>query len=100
MKSVVAKFGVLAAVLVVFAFAGIALRGPSATPILNEKRRAIQLLQEKNATLQAENERKRQRIEKLKNNRAEQELVIREQLKLLRPGETQFILPGETPKSE
>lgn len=99
MKSALRKFSVIAAALLVFALAGIALRGPSATPILNEKRREIQDLQERNATMAAENERKRLRIEKLKHSRAEQELVIRERLKLLRPGETQFILPDQ-PKSE
>ena len=99
MNAAVRKFCLLAGALVVFAFAAIALRGPSASPILSEKRRTIEELQDRNATLAAENERKRQRIEKLKHSRAEQELVIRERLKLVRPGETQFILPDQ-PKSE
>jgi cell division protein FtsB len=103
MKFLVRKSGVLALFLVVGVFALIILRGPNGISALAEKRRQIQVLQEQNATLSADNEKKRSRIEKLKNSRAEQELEIRERLKLLRPGETQFILPDQpetAPKSE
>ena len=74
----------------------IALRGPNGVGALAEKRRQIRVLQEENASLDAENNRKRVRIDLLKNSREAQELEIRERLKLMRPGETQFILP-ETP---
>jgi cell division protein FtsB len=62
-----------------------------------EKRKQIREFQEKNATLSAENQRKRERIQRLKTSRAEQELEIRQKLKMLRPGETQFILPETKP---
>ena len=77
----------------------IALRGPNGVGALAEKRRQIRVLQEENASLDAENNRKRVRIDLLKNSREAQELEIRERLKLVRPGETQFILP-ETPTDE
>ena len=83
-------------------FAIIALRGPQGIPVLMEKRREIQLLQEQNADLQKENERKRERIVRLNDSQAEQELEIRNRLKLLRKGETSFILPdqpAEPPKA-
>jgi cell division protein FtsB len=62
-------------------------------PALVERRKQVRELQETNATLAAENQRKRERIEKLKHSKAEQELEIRDRLKLGKPGETQFILP-------
>ena len=45
----------------------------------------------------AEIERRRERIERLSHNSTEQEMEIRKQLKLLRPGETTFLLP-DAPK--
>ena len=76
----------------------IALRGPQGVPALMEKRREIQLLQEQNADLQKLNEMKRDRISRLESSQAEQEMEIRNRLKLLRKGETSFILP-DVPKS-
>jgi cell division protein FtsB len=93
MKSLLQKSGLLVLLAVIGLFAAIVLRGPNGISALTEKRKEIQSLQEVNASLAAENERKRVRIEKLKNNRAEQELEIRDKLKLLRPGETQLIVP-------
>ena len=58
-----------------------------------EKRREIRQLQEQNAALTREIEHRRDRIRRLEDSRSEQEMEIRKQLKLLRPGETTFILP-------
>ena len=74
-----------------------ALRGPQGIQALLEKRREIRQLQEQNATAARENERRQERIRRLQNSTSEQEMEIRKQLKLLRPGETTFILP-EAPK--
>lgn len=71
----------------------IALRGPQGFEALLEKRREIRQLQDQNAALAHENELRRERIERLKDSPSEQEMEIRKQLKLLRPGETTFILP-------
>jgi len=60
------------------------------------------LLEEQNAAQAAENERRRDRIRRLQQNTTEQEMEIRKQLKLLRPGETTFILedpPKPAPQS-
>ena len=99
MKVSYQKSGMLVTLLVVGAWGVIALRGPNGLSALSEKRRHIQALQEQNATLDAENKRKRERIELLKTSRPAQDLEIRERLKLIRPGETQFILP-DTPSAE
>jgi cell division protein FtsB len=70
-----------------------ALRGPQGISALLDKRREVQQLQQQNSAKAAENERRRERILRLKQNSTEQEMEIRKQLKLLRPGETTFILP-------
>ena len=91
------RVAMVAAITVVTTYAVIALRGPQGMPALVEKRRQIRDLEDQNASLARENQRKRERIARLKENPAEQEMEIRKQLKLLRPGETSFILP-EAPK--
>ena len=86
-----------AVILVVFALIGAyglaALRGPQGLPALREKWNEIRQLEEENANLQRENDYRRDRIKRLETNPSEQELEIRRKLKLLRPGETSFILP-------
>jgi cell division protein FtsB len=88
-----------AAVLIVFALVGVygymSLRGPQGIPALMDKWREIRKLEEDNASLQRENDYRRDRIKKLQESPSEQELEIRKQLKLLRPGETSFILPDQ-----
>ena len=69
------------------------LRGPQGIPALLDKRREIRELQEKNANLMQEIQMKRDRLKRLQESQAEQEQEIRKRLKLLRPGETSFILP-------
>src|SRR5690349_16679370 len=71
----------------------VALCGPQGIRALAEKQSEIRQLQEQNADLSSEIERKRNRIQRLRTSQADQELEIRERLKLMRPGETQFILP-------
>jgi cell division protein FtsB len=69
------------------------LRGPQGLPALKERWNEIRQLEEENASLQRENDYRRDRIKKLESSPSEQELEIRKKLKLLRPGETSFILP-------
>ena len=71
----------------------IALRGPQGVSALLDKRQEVRQLEEQNAAKAAENERRRERIRRLEESSTEQEMEIRKQLKLLRPGETTFILP-------
>lgn len=81
------------AIAVVCAYAVAALRGPQGMTALFTKRHEIQSLQDQNANLAREIHLKKERIERLKHSPSEQELEIRKKLKLLRPGETTFILP-------
>jgi cell division protein FtsB len=73
------------------------LRGPQSLPALLEKWRRIQQLEEQNATRDQQNQVLRERLKRLEDSPSEQEMEIRKQLKLLRPGETTFILP-EAPR--
>ena len=79
------------------AYGYVALHGPQGIPALQEKRSEIRRLEEENANLQSEIQYRRDRIKKLQESPAEQELEVRKNLKLLRPGETSFILP-DVPK--
>lgn len=75
------------------AYTWIAVSGPQGLQALLEKRREIRQLQEQNAAMTREIEHRRDRIRRLEESPSEQEMEIRKQLKLLKPGETTFILP-------
>jgi cell division protein FtsB len=74
--------------------------GPQGLQALLEKRREIRDLQEQNAALTREIEHRRDRIRRLEESTSEQEMEIRKQLKLQRPGETTFILPDGPKESD
>ncbi len=99
MKKVVVRFVFLIVVALVAAYGYRTLRSPQGLPALRERRDEIRKLEEENAALQRENDYRRDRIKKLEVNPSEQELEIRKKLKLLRPGETSFILPGQPAQS-
>jgi cell division protein FtsB len=82
---------------IVAIYGAFALRGPQGIPALLDKHREIRQLEEQNAAAALENQRRRERIQRLETSTSEQEMEIRKQLKLQRPGETTFILP-EAPK--
>ena|SRR5690348_6636403 len=87
------------AVTLVAGYGWMALRGPQGLGALLEKHREIRKLEEQNAAKVRENKERRERVERLENSTSEQEMEIRKQLKLLRPGETTFILP-DAPKPD
>jgi cell division protein FtsB len=97
MNSSVRRVLILIGFAVVGAYGLAELRGPQGLPALREKWDEIRQFEEENANLQRENDYRRDRIKKLESSPSEQELEIRKKLKLLRPGETSFILP-EQPK--
>jgi cell division protein FtsB len=66
--------------------------GISGVHELMEKREQIRQLEEKNANLRQANEERRQWIERMKTDPAEQDLEIRK-LNKLKPGERMFMLP-------
>ena len=92
MRSSVAKLGYAVAVLVAGGYAFVTLRGPQGIPALAEKQKEIRILEKENADLARDIEMRRERIQRLRDDESEQELEIRQRLKLVRPGEKVFIL--------
>ncbi len=92
-KTAMGKKGAVVLLAIAIAYAWIAVSGPQGVQALLEKRREIRQLQEQNASITREIEHRRDRIRRLEDSPSEQEMEIRKQLKLLRPGETTFILP-------
>ena len=78
------------------AYGYVALTGPQGIPALRARWNEIRQLEEQNATLQRDNQARRERIERLKNNTDEQDIEVRKRLKARKPGETDFILPEKT----
>jgi len=89
-----------------FALAGLfaysTLSGPNGVPAMLDKQRQVRELQQQNSSLQQEIERRRERIQRLRDSRTEQELEIRQRLKLLKERETTYILqdPPKQPPPE
>lgn len=75
---------------VVYAFA--VLEGPNGISALLAKRRQVAQYEQENQKILRENTQKEQRIERLENNPIEQEMEIRQRLKLARPGEKIYII--------
>jgi cell division protein FtsB len=82
----------LAFALVALGLAGLAFRAPRGIRTWVEQRQRIQEMEKRNAQLARENELKRERLERLRANPAEQDLEIRQRLKLVQPGEKIFIV--------
>ena len=97
MSTVVRRVAYSAALIMMAVYGYVALSGPQGIPGLRGKWNEIRRLEEEIANLQRDNHAKKERIRRLENDPAEQEMEIRKRLKLLREGETSFILP-ETSK--
>jgi cell division protein FtsB len=93
MSATLRWFGILVTFALVGVYAVVVLRGPQGLPALAEKRQMIRELQEQNATLMLQIRQKKERIQILKDNANAQEMEVRKEFKLQRPGETTFILP-------
>jgi cell division protein FtsB len=94
------RAGIALVVILAGAYGWVFLRGPQGLQTLIEKRREIRELEERNVNIRLENDRRKDRIKRLEESRSEQEMEIRKQLKLQRPGETTFILPESEQKEK
>jgi cell division protein FtsB len=92
MRPPLAKIGLALVILLAVGYALFALRGPQGLAGLTEKRREIQELEKRNATLAREIESKRERINRLRESPSLQDLEIRRQLKYVHPDEKVYIL--------
>jgi cell division protein FtsB len=97
MKAPLARSAYFISLLLVLTYAFFTLRGPRGVAALNDKRQQIHELETRNTSLAQEIERKRDRIKRLEDSASDQELEIRERLKLLHPDEKVFII-GEPAK--
>jgi cell division protein FtsB len=91
MKAPFARIAYLAVLIAVLSYAFFTLRGPHGIPALLERQRQIQDMQQRNAKLDREIERMRDHIKRLTDNPAQQELEIRDRLKLVKPGEKVYV---------
>ncbi len=92
MRSSLTKFAGLLVVLLIAGYAFFALQGPGGIPGLSEKRRLIREYEKKNSELARQIEEERARISRFNDGKADQELKIRQRLKLVKPDEKVFIL--------
>ena len=83
------------AVLLVIGFGIYTLRGSQGIPSLMKKQEEIKELEQRNAELAKDIELKRVKIQRLRQSPEEQELEIRRQMKLVKPGEKVFILQDD-----
>lgn len=74
------------------AYAFVELRGSNGIPGLIEKRRQVHEFEAGNEQLHREIEQKQERINRLQNDPREQEIEIRQRLKLAGPGEKIYII--------
>ena len=86
-----ARLAYFLAFLAVVGYATVTLRGPRGLHALFEKKTEIRAMEERNERLAKEIERKREHIKRLADNPAEQELEIRDRLKLVNPKDKVFI---------
>src|SRR5262245_17726516 len=99
MKASLPRFAYAIAVLLVGSYGYVALRGPKGLSAVAEKRAQIRELEKRNEELVKEIERKREHIRRLNENPSEQELEIRDRLKLVHPNEKVYIT-GEPEKEK
>ena len=96
MKSPAIRLAYGMALMMAIVYAFFTMRGPHGIPAYVEKRQQIREMEERNAALSRENQLKREYIERLGENQAEQEIEIRRRLKLVKPNEKVFMKrPGE-----
>jgi len=96
------RIAYVVAFLAVAGYALVTLRGPRGIGALLDKQHQIQQLEKQNLLLHQEIERRRERISRLIDNPTEQELEIRERLKLVQPRDKVYIIgqPAAKPVRE
>jgi len=100
MKFSLVKIGYGAVLVGGLSYGYVELRGPNGVSALMEKRQEIKALEKENEQLQREIAAKRTRVEQLKTNPDEQEMEIRKELKLLKPGEKSYIMQDSPASSK
>ncbi|SRR6266508_4098031 len=97
-RPLLVKITFATAILLIVGYAAFIMHGPQGIPGLRQRREEIRALEKQNQDLAREVEHKRERIQRLREDRSEQEMEIRQRLKLVRPGEKVFILQDQEQK--
>ena len=97
MKERLARFVYALAFVLVAIYAVATLAGPKGIAALFEKERQIQAADKRNADLETDIERTKQRIDRL-GSQTEQERIVEERLNLVHPGDKVFMLPDSKKK--
>ena len=92
MKISVVKIAYALIVLCGVLYAFVELRGPNGLPAVLEKRHQVRDYEAGNEQLHREIEQKQERIRRLESDPQEQEIEIRQRLKLAAPGEKIYII--------
>lgn len=74
------------------------LRVPQAVSAWRQNHERIRQLQTEDASLRKDIEARRERVRQLRESRSRQELEVRQQRKMLRPGETTVVTPEQPPR--
>jgi cell division protein FtsB len=102
MKSLWKKLGWLALISLLGVYVVLLATGPRGFSALRRKQQQILEMRQRVADLVRDNQRRRERIRLLKEDRDEQDLRLRERLRLRKPGTADLYYPGppgpETPK--
>lgn len=91
MKAPFGRTAYIVVFLMAAAYVVATLGGPKGIPAVLARQKQIQHMEDRNAQLARDIERKRDHIRRLQNDASEQELEIRDRYKLVHPGDTVFI---------
>ena len=95
MKASFWKIGYAVVLITGVTYGFIEMRRPNGLGRLMEKRQEIRTLEQQNEALHKEIEDKKNHIGRLRDNPDEQELEIRKRLKLMKKGETSYIMENQ-----
>ncbi len=93
-RALLVRIGYASAVILAAVYLILTLTGPKGVAALVEKQRRIQAMEKRNSEIARDIEQRKQRIQRLRSDLDEQEKVIEERFKYVRPGEKIFMLPG------
>jgi cell division protein FtsB len=91
MKAPIGRTAYIVVFAIAVTYAVATLGGPRGIPAVLARQKQIQRLEDRNAQLVREIERKRDHIHRLQNDSNAQDIEIRERYKLVHPGDTVFI---------
>ena len=87
------RIGIVAATAVLAGYAGLALFGPEGFFTLRDRYREIRRMERENADIERGNKDLKTLIDKVRDSRSHQEVLVKDRLRYTHENETQFVLP-------